>query len=367
MESNKIGNTALISLSDVVIPELVESHLRSKDYVGYGKDNNYPTFLLNLYNDCSDHQSIVDGCVNYVLGNGLIINDQELASFSENVNKDGETLYEVMRKCELDFQIFGGFALKIVKDRLKTLKELYWIDFTTVRTNDDEDKIFISKSWGKWGAQADEYKRFTKELPLGESIYYYKGKKTRGIYPVPLYNASIKPIMTSVKITDFHLNNINTNFNASVILNFNNGVPTEEAKSQIERNIKDKFTGTSADKMLLVFNDNAESGVTIERLESDNFDEKFQSLQKSTQNAIFTGHKVTSPALFGIIIENQGFSKTEFVESFEIYNKTVIAPLQSDITKEFGKVLAPFFSDSTIKIIPFAIEDISIEPQSNNE
>lgn len=350
------NSTSLIKFnSEIEIPELKEVKIKGKDYVSYGIDNIFPTYLLHLYNSSTTHQSIVDGCVNYTLGSGLLINDPQLKVFSENVNKDKEKLTDILRKCELDYQIFGGFAVQIILNKLGSLAEIYWIDFSLLRTNDIEDKVYYSKEFGKWGAKAIEYDIFNIDKPKSNTIFYYKGKKTRGVYPVPLYNAALKSIQIDVQITDFHLNNINTNFGGNTIINMNNGVPTEEAKTEIERNIKKKFTGTQADKVLISYNDNVESAVTITKLDSDDFDKKYEALNKNTQNTIFSSHRITSPALFGVIIENQGFSKTEFVESFEIYNTTVIEPLQKDLTLEFEKILYPFFTDSSFNILPFSL------------
>lgn len=357
MENKK---TSIITLhSEVEIPSGETFKIKGKEYASWGERNVYPEFLLSCYDQCTEHQTIIDGCVNYVMGNGLTIPDQSLATFSEKINKNGDKLSDLLRQLELDYQIFGGFAVKVILNNFKTIAELYYIDMATVRVNEDETKIFVSKTWGQWGTKAEEFKAYDPAKPVTNSIYFYKGKKTRGIYPNTLYNASIKAIQTAIKIDDFHLNNINTNFNASAIINFNNGVPTEEAKDSIEKDIKKKFTGTQADKVLLSFNDSVDTAPTIERLESDNFDQKFESLQKSTKNAIYTAHKVTSPALFGVVIENQGFSKTEFQEAFDIYNTTVIKPLQDDLTREVGKILKPFFNDPTIIINPFQLNTIT--------
>ena len=354
---NKNKNISIIQFNEnIKIPEFIEVSLKNKEYVGFGIDNVYPSYLLSLYNQCADHQSIIDGCVNYVMGNGIVIeNNIKLENFAEKINSDGETLADIMRKAELDFQIFGGFALKLITNNFGELIELYNINLDEVRLNEELTNSYISNLWGKWGAKAIEIPLFKSDKKQKQSIYYYKGKKSRGIYPIALYNAAIKAIQTSIKISDFHLTNIMTGFNANVIINFNNGEPTEEMKEVIEESLKEKFSGTDGDKMMAVFNNGSENAVTVSRLDDDNSDEKFQTLAKSTQNTIFTSHKVTSPQLFGVKAENQGFTKTEFLESFEIYNNTVIAPLQKDLISEFTKLLSNFFVKKKKKIIPFKI------------
>jgi hypothetical protein len=358
---------SLISLSsdEIQVPELKEVKIKHKNYVGYGLDNVYPNFLLDLYDNCSEHQSIIDSTVNYVLGSELIISDKKLKNLKE-INKDGQILNDVFRLCEWDYQIFGGYTYKVILNRFKEITEVIPIPFNFIRVNEDITKAYYCKEFGKWGAEAIEYEIFDPKNPKTNTIVYYNGKKTRNIYPIPLYNAAIKAILTSIKINDFHLNNVNTNFLASGIINFNNGVPPVEIQEQIERKLKDKFTGTEAQKLLISFNDTKENSVTIDRLDSDDYDKKYEALFKTVQNQIFISHKITSPSLFGILAENQGFSKTEFIEAFQIYNKTVIEPLQKDLCREFEKILGLTYPNLKLSIKPFQIENNNIKPILNS-
>ena len=145
-------------------------------------------------------------------------------------------------------------------------------------------------------------------------------------------------VETSTEISKFHLNNILNNFAASAVISFNNGVPEEDVKKKIEKDIQDKFAGSeNAGRFILSFNQSKENATTIERLSSDDFDKKFDALQKSTTKDIFIAWRAT-PALFGLNPENNGFSKQEFLEAFELYNKTMVSPIQDDITRCFDKI-----------------------------
>lgn len=84
------------------------------------------------------------------------------------------------------------------------------------------------------------------------------------------------------------MNSILNNFAGSAVINFNNGVPTEDVQKDIERKVNEKFGGAdNAGRTLVSFNDNKDSAVTIERLTDDNQDKKYQSLRKDTYNEIF--------------------------------------------------------------------------------
>ena len=150
------------------------------------------------------------------------------------------------------------------------------------------------------------------------------------------------------------MNNILNNLSASAIINFNNGEPTEEEKKRIEKKLDEKFGGAgNAGKNMIVFNNNKESAVTVERLSEDNFDKKFETLAKSTKEEIFIAHRAT-PALFGMNPENNGFSKAEFLEAFELYEKTVVRPIQNDIKRVFDKL---FMMENSIIFNRFELTD----------
>lgn len=105
---------------------------------------------------------------------------------------------------------------------------------------------------------------------------------------------------------------------------------------------------------MVVFNNNKDSAVSVERLSEDNFDSKFESLSKSTREEIFIAHRAT-PALFGMNPENNGFSKAEFLEAFELYNKCVVKPIQNDIVRVFDKL---FGMDNSIVFKSFKLEEV---------
>lgn len=333
----------LLHLEDVEIPILIEKKGRGNiEWVRYGELNNYPDFLLGLYENSADHQSIVDGLVQYTVGGGLKTTNPLLIKFFEQVNED-ESIDDLYRKVALDYFIFGGFNLHLIPTKGGNISKIYWIDFQSIRVNEDENKVFYQDVWKRYSNDPKEYSNFDRSVNNKEQMFYFKGHKSRGVYPIPLYNGAIKSIATDIEIANFHHNNISKSFQVNTIINFNNGSPNKPQKEELERDIRKKFTGTSGNNLLLTFNESKEKETTVVKLDSDNFGEQYDSLAKSVQNKIFTAHKVTSPALFGIKMEGTGFSKTEYMESFNIFNQTVIRSHQEVIENELYKIFKVYF------------------------
>lgn len=113
----------VLKFADSAIPRFKE--VRGKDYIQYGEDNAYPEYLTYLYNKSAKHNAIIGGKANYIFGkgyeNGNII-----------VNRLGETLNDISRKCILDVEIYGGFRIEVIWDRIGRIGEMYHTDYNTI-------------------------------------------------------------------------------------------------------------------------------------------------------------------------------------------------------------------------------------------
>lgn len=326
------------------IPKPTEKIISGKPFVYWGENNDYPNFLYDLYLNSALLGALLNSTIDYINGDGLL-NDKV-------VNKNNEMLSSVIRKISVDRCVFGGFALEIIKNFNEEISEIYHIDISKLRLNEKEDKVFYCKNWKKRNEKIIEFELYDETKKQKHSILYFKGFNTRETYPLPPYFSSIKEIETGINISDFHLSTIKNNFSGSFFINFNNGQPDEETKNTIESKIKEKFCGSeNAGKFLISFNDSKENEVTLQRIDADNFDEKYKVLSEHVQKTICLSLRC-APVLIGLNPENNGFSKTEYNELFQIYNLTTIKPLQREIMNVINKL----YKNEKIEIKPFKID-----------
>lgn len=337
-----------------VIPTFVEKDT-NRPFLNYGNDNRFPQYLWDLYLRSALLQSIIEGTINYVLGDGIVFNDNPtIQKLSEEANKDGETLEDVIKKITADYNIFGGFALQVINNRLGEISEIYWLDFRNVRLNKEGDKAYYSEDWVRHANDYVVYDIFDPTIKQKSSVYYFKGHISRGVYPIPRYNGALSAVETSTEISKFHLNNILNNFSGNFIINFNNGAPSSDVQDEIERKLKAKFGGAdNAGKFMIAFNDSKDNGVTVERIDDDEFDEKYQTLRTDTYKEIFIAFRAI-PQLFGYDLENVGFNQQEYESAFKLYNKTTVKPIQRDLQRVFNRI---FGVEDSIEFIPFTLED----------
>lgn len=363
-KNKKIENISLsfIPFDSPDIPSFIEKVSSGKEQVSWGDNNKLPDYLWNLYLKSSLLASIINGTIDYISGAETSLNPV-LSRFNEQINNEGDTLSDVVRKLATDYMIFGGFALQIINNKEGDLNEIYWIDIRKIRVDSELKYAYYSDKWGGYGTnKAIKYPIWTPDTKAKSSIYYFKGHLSRGVYPIPRYCGALPSIETSIEIGRFHLNNIKNNLEPSAVISFTDGTPTKVEQEKIERKIENKFAGASnAGKFLLTFSDSKDKTPIITRLGEDNMDKKFEILQKSTMQNIFIAFRAT-PELFGLSTEGNGFSKEEYIQAFELYNKTVVLPAQNDIQRAFDKI---FNLKDSITINKFVVYDDKITETEN--
>lgn len=319
-----------IAFENHKVPEFKE--VRGKDIILFGDNNLYPQYLIELVNRSSKHNAIITGKAAFITGQGFENSeDSALQSFINNIN--GENLNKVLYKAAWDLELFGGFALQIDFGILgNKIALISHIDISKLRKVKDESIILYSDNWAL-GSRAEKitYKVWNATAKReGTYIYYFKQYRTGiEIYPIPEYIGSIAAIETDVEINNFHLNNIKQGFAAGMMVNFNNGVPNNpEKQREIERKLKAKFQGTdNAGGVVINFSDSPEKKPDILPLQPSDLDKQFEQLRKDTNQEIFTGHKITSPQLFGVDGES-AFSRNVINDAQEAFQVNYISPKQ---------------------------------------
>jgi DNA-binding MarR family transcriptional regulator len=327
---------------------------RGKDWILFGDEgdykNRYPEYLLNLYRRSAKHHAIINSKKDYVFGQGWAVNAEgldtmglaRLQQFIEEPNQY-ESLNDILEKVALDYELYNGFALEIVYNQLNDkIAAIYHADFARYRSNEDGTKYYYSEDWKKHNPVVEEIDAFNWKEPSGKQLLYVKGYSPDcKYYPLPTYLGSTGYIELDVEIANFHLNAVKNNFVGGTIISFYNGEPTLEEQEEIERQIKDKFTGTdNANSIVLNFADSRDRGVDIQQLNGNDFDKRFDILNKTVQREIYAGHSVTDPALFGIKEDGIFTSRNQLVDSFELFQNTYVNGRQQFIERVFNDLAA---------------------------
>lgn len=357
MDKNETINVCMAAIDKVVernIPSYEESEARGKGYITYGTDNQYPEYLWGLFNDVTSLKTIILGTSDFVAGDDAACNVQ---GFDKEINKKGDTLFELIGWLAKDYLIYGGYALQVIRNKAGNIGELYYIDFRYLRCSKKRDLFWYSEEYSKKYARSNKTVTYPKFVPeakdVATSIVYVTNEKSR-TYPIPRYSGALKSCELERGIDEFHLSSLDNGFYGSYLFNFNNGIPSDEMKAEIEENITEKFAGSSnAGRILLNFSNGKDNAATVQKLDIQDFGEKYDAAYKRSREQIYASFQAV-PAIFGIMTESTGFNEQEFNEAFKLYNRTVVKPIQRKITDTLDKV---FGVKGSITIQPFTLEN----------
>lgn len=322
-----------------------ETELSGRNYVQYGDMNKYPEYLNELAENTSTLKSIINGTTDYVLG------DSVTSTYFTGENAQGHTVRDIVKYCTKDYLTYGGFAIQVTRNKLGNIAGVLYIDFKKLRSDKHNTVFYYCDDWKRWTTKSLKYPKFKADSTDATSIFYYKDN-VNSTYPTPIWGGGgVIAAELEKSINEFHLNNIHNGFSASYIINLNNGTPTDEVREEIEELIDEKFTGAqNAGRFILNFANDKEHGADVQKLDVSDFDKQYEALAKRSREQLFTAFRAT-PNLFGINTESLGFSSEEYKQSYTLYNKTVVQPIQTIFTESFKKITG---TDS-LTIEPFTI------------
>jgi hypothetical protein len=324
--------------------------IKNKPWVFYGDDNLFPNHLLALYQYSSINRACINA-INYgVKGKNLRVIDGDPNAIA--MANRSETVYEVFEKCVLDRVIFGGFALNIVKSNDGGIAEFYHTDFSRLRAGKEDlfgnvGTYFYSIDWKGTYINQNKYKpieipsfSMTNDESPSQIMYVKRYSPSMSYYPAPDYLGGVTTIQLDIEVKNFHLNNTQNSMMPSVAVSFPNGVPAEEERDIISRQLEAKFASTNnAGKFLLFFSESPEAAPTITPIMNNASDGWYNSMAPQIEQTILTSHRITSPMILGIKTAGQLGGRAEMLDAYDLFLETVVKPIQEEVLKTFEKVL----------------------------
>ena len=337
----------LVNMASYTTPKIEENPAR--EWVEYGRDNNYYQFLIDRFNGSAVNNAIITGIGEMIYGQGLDATNAQRKPLDyakmKLIFKD-----EDMRKVSLDLKLMGQASFNVVWNKGKTeIKKATHIPIQNLRPEKAIDgyikAYYYSDDWLQY--RKDKYKPVRIESfdgirkssdsqvlvihPYSPGFFYFS--------PVD-YQGSLQWSEIDEEIGNYHLTNIQQGFAPSMMLNFNNGTPTKEEQDAIERRITNKFTSTNGKKFVLSFNDNQTQATTIDQIPISEAAEQYKFLSEECTKKILVGHRVTSPMLFGIKDKTGlGNNAEEIKVASQLFDNTVIKPKQNIILAAVDEVL----------------------------
>ena len=320
-------------------------------WVTYGKDNLYPTHLLELYHNSIIHASCVDFITNAIIGDGV---DYDQMDLTDQVPNYMESWDELLFKLAKDLVLFNGYALQVIKNRNDKTYSFFHIPFSTVRfgkkdENAEIKKAYLCKDWSNHVRNTPieiDLLNYTDDIKIQMGKPYLLVYSAYNVfdeyYPSPHYIQAIDAIRTDISMKSYDLNAVYNNFTPSGILTMNQ-VSDDNERDMIIRNIEATFSNSeNANNIIITFrNNNEDRPIEYTPIQSNNDGVNlFADTDKRTTDRILSAHKV-SRGLIGLPIDDAGFSSEGALlqAQYNLTNKIFINNLRKKLTQHINTVL----------------------------
>ena len=341
-----MSNISIVNLSAYTSPVIQEN--KRNNYIEYGSDNNYFQYLIDRYLYSATNGAIITGVANMIYGKGLDALDSnkkpnEYAQM-KSIIKDSD-----LRKIALERKLLGMAAMQVVMQN-KQVKQVLHFPMQTLRAEKCNDKgqieaWYYHHDWTKKKPSED-----VKRIPafgFGNGneveIYVIQPYVSGFDYYSPIdYSGSLPYALLEENIADYQINDVQNGFSGTKVINFNNGIPSEEMRDKMKRDVMGKLTGARGEKVIIAFNANAESKTTVEDLPLNDAPAHYEYLSKECFDKLIVGHRVTSPMLLGIRTGDGGLGNNadEIKTATLLFDNIVIKPYQLEIIDAIDEILA---------------------------
>jgi hypothetical protein len=339
------NNVHILNLSAYTTPIIQES--KRDAWVDFGESNNYYQFLLDRYTNSTTNSAIINNISRLIYGRGLSATD---ASRKPNEYAQAMALFnkDCLRKIAIDRKMLGQFAIQVhYNDKHDKILKAFHMPVNLLRAEKCNKDGEIEAYY-----YSDDWTDVKKYPPTRIPAYGYSKDKIEILFAKPYavgmkyysyvdYNGAVPYALLEEEVADYLINEVQNGFSGTKVVNFNNGVPTEEQQSIITNKVLSKLTGSKGQKVIVAFNDNMDTKTTVDDLPLNDAPEHYTYLSEECMRKIMLGHNVTSPLLFGIAGAN-GFSSNadELQNSFILFNNMVIKPLQDEILEALDTILS---------------------------
>lgn len=272
-------------------------------------DNAFPDLLIDLYsNGSAVHQNLVDTKESLITGNNLQCeNDGDsslLNPFIRKRNKSGDNLQDVYGKTAKDMALFDAAVLQVVFNREGKVAEIYFVPNQNFRFGlpnkyGQVEFGYLSRGWGQINNSIQQRIRDSVKIRMWDphqwkkyptQLLYIK-KHSFDYYAIPAYNSTIPWIMVDRELSDFHLNNIRSNFFLSMMLTQVKGSMSDEQIDENSRELEKFYSGAKGRKVLLSYVDNMADKPIVDTIQGTEQDKVFDILSTEAFQHVITGHR----------------------------------------------------------------------------
>jgi len=388
-ENNKNTKVNMVSAPAIEVEAPEFKTLNNKDYILYGKKNDFPDILKEMMNTSSLHSAILKKKSDMSAGLGFEATTSEQKDFINNFN-GSETLNEIVYKNAYDLALFGGYCFLVTwsKDK-KSIARVQYMDWSKVRKVkelEDDSEVAVRQTEGvdffqisaDWTQERKE--KYKPEIVQGFSTKYndvatqlvyvpmYR-PGSEDVYPLPDYQACSTYIALDTEIASWHLNSVKNGFTPSMMINMI-GVPSDEEMKQFQRKLEEQYSGSAnSSKIILTLSEDEAQVPIITPLTLNDSDERYKDLAQQVKEQIIIGHRASSTVV-GVATAGKLGTSSEVIEAEAMFQHNVIDQYQYLLESQYNRIMNLNGIEGEILLnesVTFKLDDVEEENEQKIE
>lgn len=336
----------VLNLSKYSQPEIIEDSRES--WVEYGADNNYYSYLIDRYRNSATNNAVINNIVRLTYGRGL---DAKDASRHPEWYAQMKMLFskQALRSVAMDLKLLGQGSFQVIIEK-GVVRRVEHMPTHLLRPEKCDEKgningYYYSDNWEDTKKFPPTYIEKFDASNTKDGLYvlvfgnYSVGMK---YFCSPDYEGALDYCVLEEEISAYLINETKNSFSPTTVINFNNGIPTEEQRRKISNDVINKATGSTGKKVIVAFNDDETKKVTVDSIPLNDAPQHYEYLSRESRDKILAGHNVTSSMLVGITTESQGFNSNadEIEVAAKYFYNTVIRVYQEQIIDAVDSILS---------------------------
>ena len=375
--TTKKSSMKVINLNKNIENSFIVNADNPYEWVTYGKNNNYPNYLLDLYHNSVIHSACIDFLANAILGQGVDYEAMKTKNIEEIAPNYNDTWEDILYRLSMDLAIFGGYAIQVIKNKDGKTYSFFHQPFSTVRfgkkdENGEIKKAYLCKDWTNTVRNKPleiDVLNYTDDVNIAKGKPYLLTFTNYNIfdeyYPVPHYISAIEAIQADIALKRYDYNTIQNNFTPSGILTLNQCADDNE-RNLILKNIEATFSNQeNANNLMITFRQSNEDKPVEFTPISANVDgvNLFADNHSRNVDRILSAHRL-SKGLIGLPIEDAGFSSEGALleAQYNLANTLLINGLRKKLINNINLLLGMngIEVEITLKPLRFALDDYAV-------
>ena len=326
--------------------------------IPYDYDNLYPNKVKSIAQRSGTTTSAIGTLSAFLSGNGF-------AGMDTVVNRDEQTLWQILRHISYSRSMFKGFALHFNYNILGQIIEINPINFEFVRWSKDLKRYVVNPDWAKRNRRKEEteYNPFNPDNVINEinecdSIADYKGQiyywipNLKDYYTVCEWDSVLDDAQFEAEAKLYSLSSIQNDYSLAGIVSYPKNITDKEEINDLKSELKNDSGSENAGGIRVIGampSENLTNWKWFTPISRNNIDGLHT---KQIENAKFNIYAAfRQPPILNGVATSGMFNQESFADAFNYYNSQTETE-RKEIEKELTKLLSYSVWPMQVQIIP---------------